>query len=1203
MEFNAKLTVLACTVLLVAGAVFAQPSTPLCANLSRAPYGLVGDTLEGDVILAGFVRGHSAYLELESECVRPGLQYRFFRTPLGSDTPDFQTGWIPLSSVDIDGGGDGQVFKYSAAVTDGDTVVYSNPLGYPDEDIYVMHDWYRPDRIEGISTYYYADPARIRINWRKGTDSASGVYKYYIYRAPSGLGYTLEYIDPAMVPVDSVLDDGRMWYDWSDYDVTPDDCFWYVIVPMDKAGWVRRTGNDPFRRCASGTEPHWPPCAQLREIPRYHHGGGLTIRIDLDRCPGTAGEVVQYRYRKYRVFTDPDTEESDMYLVEETPWTDASSYFFSTIECSTYTFSAQARYLGGPTSPWSHLIPTYPLTTNDQTPPGCPEEMTATSRGEDGIYIHFYQNPNDDCGSGILGYHLFRFSADSIAYFLPPDSSLIEDYRIHHYIVNSTGHYYYEDDGPSDPIIDLRDGQTYYYVVSPYDSAGYTNWLDCGDSQIDTATVDKGVFPPIAVRLPSHSCGGTVHLDIIDTTYCDAIEVEVQWSADPFFGGASFVGIGPIPIHSDTTIGGVFTMTNPDDGICTNWDTLKMTITDLYETQWFFRARFRDSFENISEWSNVVVTRVDNTPPATTNITNIQSLADSVDRVNILLTWNNEAFTDGDGSGVDSVKIFRSTAIGESGTEIATVSKHVNKFIDTDPDPGNNWHDNVYRVVPFDYCGHHNYGGGQGSFSRVGQHPPAVPRIDTVLVSHYLDSFTVVWSDTGLSPLTTKYVLRHAGTVDWLWLGDELIAPNVNLGVVPSHRKTFPIEDLFGGSRHYFMMFAVDGETPGNESGWSEVFEFELPPALNATDTIELFAGWNLVSLPVIPANNTASVLFPGAHMFAEWNPEAGEYIEVNRLYPGRAYWVLMTSAVDYPMTGIPVMKVQENEIGRGWWTIGAPFDDSETREGSGFSWTGLGHATPYDWNGVHYNPTSRLMPGKGYWLLLTGTGDFYSESGMPKAISFDPVIDWNFFVDIDGVSLEVASSDFSDRGIDMADIVMPPTPPFGEISPAFIDEEGYRYIRKVRPDGEWTIDAPYGSILSWNPKALPSVELVLVTERGTIDMHESNSAEIFGRAKIVARGALPAEFNLGQNVPNPFNATCAVPFTVPKDEHVTITVYDISGNLVTTLVDDEITAGSHRVVWDGTDGAGRSVPSGIYLCRMTAGESFAATRRMLLVK
>ncbi len=91
-------------------------------------------------------------------------------------------------------------------------------------------------------------------------------------------------------------------------------------------------------------------------------------------------------------------------------------------------------------------------------------------------------------------------------------------------------------------------------------------------------------------------------------------------------------------------------------------------------------------------------------------------------------------------------------------------------------------------------------------------------------------------------------------------------------------------------------------------------------------------------------------------------------------------------------------------------------------------------------------------------------------------------------------------------------------------------------------------------------------------------------------------------EFTLRQNAPNPFNPVTTIGYALPEAAHVTISVYNVAGALVTTLVDAEEDAGSRAVVWDGTNGQGRKVGSGVYLYRMTAG-SFTDERVMVLLK
>jgi hypothetical protein len=88
----------------------------------------------------------------------------------------------------------------------------------------------------------------------------------------------------------------------------------------------------------------------------------------------------------------------------------------------------------------------------------------------------------------------------------------------------------------------------------------------------------------------------------------------------------------------------------------------------------------------------------------------------------------------------------------------------------------------------------------------------------------------------------------------------------------------------------------------------------------------------------------------------------------------------------------------------------------------------------------------------------------------------------------------------------------------------------------------------------------------------------------------------------LGQNFPNPFNPTATIRFEIARPEHVRLKVFDVSGRLVRTLVDEPRQPNAYVVVWDGTDDRGGPVASGVYFYRMTAG-SFVQTRKMMLLK
>jgi hypothetical protein len=95
---------------------------------------------------------------------------------------------------------------------------------------------------------------------------------------------------------------------------------------------------------------------------------------------------------------------------------------------------------------------------------------------------------------------------------------------------------------------------------------------------------------------------------------------------------------------------------------------------------------------------------------------------------------------------------------------------------------------------------------------------------------------------------------------------------------------------------------------------------------------------------------------------------------------------------------------------------------------------------------------------------------------------------------------------------------------------------------------------------------------------------------------------ALPTEFNLAQNYPNPFNPETTIKYALPKNVRVELTIYNILGQKVKTLVNDEQKAGFKSIKWDGTNDFGMKVASSIYIYRLKAGD-FVAQHKMVLVK
>jgi hypothetical protein len=91
--------------------------------------------------------------------------------------------------------------------------------------------------------------------------------------------------------------------------------------------------------------------------------------------------------------------------------------------------------------------------------------------------------------------------------------------------------------------------------------------------------------------------------------------------------------------------------------------------------------------------------------------------------------------------------------------------------------------------------------------------------------------------------------------------------------------------------------------------------------------------------------------------------------------------------------------------------------------------------------------------------------------------------------------------------------------------------------------------------------------------------------------------GMIPTTYSLEQNYPNPFNPSTTIGFTMPKSNHISLKVFNMLGQVVATLVDEEYVAGAHEVRFDAS-----ALSSGIYFYTLKS-KDFSVTKKMMLVK
>jgi hypothetical protein len=136
-------------------------------------------------------------------------------------------------------------------------------------------------------------------------------------------------------------------------------------------------------------------------------------------------------------------------------------------------------------------------------------------------------------------------------------------------------------------------------------------------------------------------------------------------------------------------------------------------------------------------------------------------------------------------------------------------------------------------------------------------------------------------------------------------------------------------------------------------------------------------------------------------------------------------------------------------------------------------------------------------------------------------------------------------------------------------------------------------------SFVDVNPLATPMYYVVAAA-----DIHENVSAfsNEVSITPLAINAAIPDEFSLSQNAPNPFNPSTTIRFALPEAASVSLVIYNQSGQAVRSLLDENRPAGFHDIEWDAKDNNGSSVASGVYIYRLESNLG-SEVRRMLLVR
>ncbi|MDP2598494.1 MAG: T9SS type A sorting domain-containing protein [Candidatus Liptonbacteria bacterium] len=274
--------------------------------------------------------------------------------------------------------------------------------------------------------------------------------------------------------------------------------------------------------------------------------------------------------------------------------------------------------------------------------------------------------------------------------------------------------------------------------------------------------------------------------------------------------------------------------------------------------------------------------------------------------------------------------------------------------------------------------------------------------------------------------------------------------------------------------------------------------------------------------------------------------------------------------------------------------------DDLFRSYDGGATWTGLHTPTPFIAGAAKDKQGNLFVAAMGSGVLFspdTGRTWVYKNNGLPEFKKVSELI-----VAPDGTLY--IGDDYAGTGIHRSTNE-------GESWERIGDGVVPRYVQTLRigPDGYLYAGFQGGAYRSkdqgvtWEEIGLRSSDVDAFAWKGKdtlfVGTHDKVWRVIFSGTTGVEMisDAIPSGFTLHQNYPNPFNPSTTIEFTIPDRTFITVKVVNTIGQEVVTLVEEEVSAGVHRTVWNA-----EGLPSGVYFARLEA-KSFVVTKKMVLLR
>jgi hypothetical protein len=416
--------------------------------------------------------------------------------------------------------------------------------------------------------------------------------------------------------------------------------------------------------------------------------------------------------------------------------------------------------------------------------------------------------------------------------------------------------------------------------------------------------------------------------------------------------------------------------------------------------------------------------------------------------------------------------------------------------------------------------------------------------------------------------------------------------------------------------------------------------------------TTSVTAGWTLWGAPINPSNDSMSVNLDDD--FSDYW-DTFDYVDNGYTYDGillegEGYWLGAAQSATIDVKGTPIVSDFTMSLSQGWELISNPlvldvsvdsltFTKDATTKTHAEAVTAGWVNSIYGYSGTGYSVATTFSPWNGYWMAVLETGvdmtfPIHRHDGSSNTRTREESWMIAFNAEVEGANDEMMMVGYAETATDgfdaEHDAVNPPHPPGPAYISLFTAHPEWDYLlgdqftkdirAEVPADGyqEWILSLESSESeaqISWTFEDVPDeYDIGYSINDGVYfeDMRTISTTTLSINTEIIVRVGMqvlgidaepiPEVFALHQNYPNPFNPTTQIRYDLSDDANVNITIYDIMGRSIRSLVNNNQTAGYRSIRWDGKNNLGEGVSAGMYIYMIQAGE-FRQTKKMVLLK